>query len=142
MLSSMTKRNQKAKGRNRILISVNVVGSAGPIRFVVNEDDVVADVVSNALKIYRREGRLPVLGSNFADFMLFCPAAGSDFLDPLERIGFSGTRNFLLCKKPQLKGGGADDYEKDAMRTRNGGKGSGALKSWINKSLNVVISAR
>ncbi|CAM8999867.1 unnamed protein product [Rhodiola kirilowii] len=106
LLGQKVKRNQnvngKGKERSRILISVNVVGSAGPIRLIVNEEDFVVDVVRSILKIYAREGRLPVLGSDANDFLLFCPAAASDFLEPLEMIGRYGARNFLLCKKPEL----------------------------------------
>jgi hypothetical protein len=71
------KKNQAAKG-NRFLISVTVLGSAGPIRFVVNEEDLVVAVINTALKSYAREGRLPILGSDLNDFLLYCPNAGSD----------------------------------------------------------------
>ncbi|CAG7904304.1 unnamed protein product, partial [Brassica rapa] len=50
------KQKKNAKG-NRILISVTVLGSAGPIRFVAYEDDLVASVIDTALKCYAREGR-------------------------------------------------------------------------------------
>jgi hypothetical protein len=63
---------------NRFLITVNVLGSAGPLRFVVNENDLVAAVIDTALKSYAREGRLPVLGSDVNDFVLYCSDAGFD----------------------------------------------------------------
>lgn len=69
--------NQNIK-KNRFLITVNVVGSAGPIRFVVNEDDPVSGVIDTSLKTYAREGRLPVLGSDPNGFLLYCANAGSD----------------------------------------------------------------
>ncbi|KAF3445219.1 hypothetical protein FNV43_RR14913 [Rhamnella rubrinervis] len=90
--------NQNVK-KSRFLITVNVVGSAGPIRFVVNEDDLVSGVIDTALKTYAREGRLPVLGSDAKDFLLYCANAESDALSPLEKIGSHGGRNFVLCKK-------------------------------------------
>lgn len=70
----------KAKGvkGNRFLITVNVLGSAGPIRFVVNEDDLVSGVIDTSLKTYAREGRLPVLGSDVNDFILHCADVGFD----------------------------------------------------------------
>ncbi|KAL9680112.1 hypothetical protein QQ045_017989 [Rhodiola kirilowii] len=92
MLGQKVKRNQnvngKGKEQSRILISVNVVGSAGPFRLIVNEDDFVVNVVRSILKIYAREGRLPVLGS---DFLLFCPATASDSLpeEVAEMFGFN-----------------------------------------------------
>ena len=70
----------KAKGvkGNRFLITVNVLGSAGPMRFVVNEDDLVSGVIDTSLKTYAREGRLPVLGSDVNDFILHCADVGFD----------------------------------------------------------------
>jgi hypothetical protein len=77
MLLYKPKKNQSVAKGNRLLISVTVMGSAGPIRFVVNEEELVAAVIDTALKSYAREGRLPVLGSDLNDFFLYCPTAGS-----------------------------------------------------------------
>lgn len=66
------------KNNTRFLIAVNVLGSAGPLRFVVYENDLVACVIDTALKSYAREGRLPVLGSIVNDFVLYCSDAGFD----------------------------------------------------------------
>lgn len=77
MILYKQKKNQNAKGK-RLLISINVLGSAGPIRFVVNEEEVVAAVIDTALKSYAREGRLPVMGSKLDDFLLYCSSAGTD----------------------------------------------------------------
>ncbi|CAK8578330.1 unnamed protein product [Lathyrus sativus] len=75
MLMKKTKKNDNAR---RLLISINVFGSAGPIRFVVKEEELVAAVIDTALKAYAREGRLPVLGGDIRTFALYCPLAGSD----------------------------------------------------------------
>ncbi|EOY01028.1 Uncharacterized protein TCM_010959 isoform 2, partial [Theobroma cacao] len=124
------KKNQGAKG-NRLLISITVLGSAGPIRFVVNEEELVAAVIDTALKSYAREGRLPVLGSDLNDFHLYCPCAGSDgrfiqihALSPWETIGSQGARNFMLCKKPKTEKM-EDDGRSTGAITR---KGSGNWK--------------
>lgn len=77
MLLYKQKKNQNVKG-NRLLISINVLGSAGPIRFIVNEEQLVAAVIDTALKSYAREGRLPILGSDLRDFQLYCPNTGPD----------------------------------------------------------------
>ncbi|KAJ8754432.1 hypothetical protein K2173_002883 [Erythroxylum novogranatense] len=83
MLLYKQKKSQVAKG-NRLLISVTVLGNAGPIQFVVNEDELVAIVVDTCLKSYAREGRLPVLDFDFNDFSLYCPTSGSgEFINPL-----------------------------------------------------------
>ncbi|MBA0753814.1 hypothetical protein Gogos_005611, partial [Gossypium gossypioides] len=93
MLLYKQKKNQGPKG-NKLLISIIVVGSAGQIRFVVNEEAPVAAVIDTALKLYAREGRLPVLGSNLNHFLLYCPSDRSDPLRPWDIIGSQGARNF------------------------------------------------
>ncbi|KAF3433590.1 hypothetical protein FNV43_RR24692 [Rhamnella rubrinervis] len=100
MLLHENKKNQNAKG-NKLLISITVLGSAGPIWFVVNEKDLVATVMDTALKSYTHEGRLPVLGSDLNDIMLYCPYVRTDALSPWETIGSQGARNFMSCKKRQ-----------------------------------------
>ncbi|XP_061370237.1 uncharacterized protein LOC133312955 isoform X2 [Gastrolobium bilobum] len=71
--------NEDQKTRsNRFLVNINILGSAGPIRFVVNEKDLVSGVIDTALKSYAREGRLPVLGSDANNFFLYCANAGFD----------------------------------------------------------------
>ncbi|XP_010554413.1 PREDICTED: uncharacterized protein LOC104824136 isoform X2 [Tarenaya hassleriana] len=90
LLYSKQKRNQNPKG-NRFLVSINVLGSAGPIRFVVKEDETVANVMDCALRCYAREGRLPVLGSDINDFVLYSPysaaeAMGENWVEGLEEL--------------------------------------------------------
>ncbi|KAI5677854.1 hypothetical protein M9H77_08804 [Catharanthus roseus] len=128
------KKNQAAKG-NRLLISITVLGSAGPIRFVVNEDELVAAVIDTALKSYAREGRLPVLGSDLNNFVLYCPSAGTEALSSWETIGSIGVRNFMLCKKPQTEKPNGDEKQ-TPLTTR---KSSGNWKAWFNKSLSLKI---
>lgn len=77
MFLSKQKKNQGERG-NRLLVSVTVMGSAGPIRFVVDEKELVANVIDMVLKCYAREGRLPVLGSKIDYFVLYSPIAGTE----------------------------------------------------------------
>ncbi|XP_074272554.1 uncharacterized protein LOC141596332 [Silene latifolia] len=135
MLLSKQKKVEAMK--KRILIMVNVVGSAGPLRFVVNEDEIVASVIDMALKSYAREGRLPVLGSNFNDFLLYCPLTGSDALNSFDTIGAHGGRNFMLCKRPQTDK--ATDIGTQAAGITK--KGSGSWKSWMNKTLSLKVTS-
>lgn len=142
MLLYKPKKSQTAanKGGNRLLISITVLGSAGPIRFVVSEDELVAAVIDTALKSYAREGRLPVLGSNLNDFFLYCPNAGPEALSPWDTIGSQGVRNFMLCKKPQpVKMEGDEEGSMQQISSKGNGSGSGSWKAWINKSLNLKI---
>ncbi|XP_020674052.1 uncharacterized protein LOC110093486 [Dendrobium catenatum] len=134
---------RKGKGNGaieRFLITVTVPGSAGKIRFVVREKELVEVVISMVLKSYAREGRLPILGSDFNDFVLYSANDGSEALCPWEPIGCSENRNFLLCKKQGLAG-----VERSHMpvNTREAGnKGKLGWKAWLNKSLSFRISPR
>ncbi|KAJ7942955.1 Senescence-associated protein [Quillaja saponaria] len=120
MLLYKQKKNQGPKGK-RLLISINVLGSAGPIRFVVNEEELVTAVIDTALKSYAREGRLPVLGSDINDFLLYCPYVGQGALSPWDTIGSLGARNFMLCKKPQhVKEAGDERSAATLSRKGNG----------------------
>ncbi|KAI3714344.1 hypothetical protein L1987_72941 [Smallanthus sonchifolius] len=119
-------------GGKRILITINVVGSTGPIRLVVSEEAEVAAVIETALKSYARESRLPVLGTKCSDFFLYTPVAGTEALSPWDMIGSFGVRNFMLCKKqPRV-------VTETAEIAR---KGSGNWKSWFNKSLTLKVTS-
>jgi len=135
LLYNKQKKNQ-AKG-NRILISVTVLGSAGPIRFVAFEEDLVASVIDTALKCYAREGRLPLLGSDFNDFLLYCPMVGPEALSTWNAIGSLGARNFTLCRKPEEK----KVDERSNASTINRARKGGSLKAWINKSFSLKVSS-
>lgn len=100
MMIPKQRKSSPPKGGNRLLISINVLGSAGPLRFLVNEEELVITVIETALRNYAREGRLPILGSDLNGFLLYCANAGTDPFSPLETIGSRGGRNFMLCKKP------------------------------------------
>jgi hypothetical protein len=56
----------------RVLVTVTVLGSAGPQRFVVLEGDMVA-----ALRCYAREGCMSLLGTDPAGFVLSTTNGGS-----------------------------------------------------------------
>lgn len=137
MLISKQKKNQAAAAKgNRFLITVTVLGSAGPIRFVVNEDELVAAVIDTALKSYAREGRLPLLGSDLNSFMLYCPIAGTEALLPWAAIGSAGVRNFVLCKKPQT-----DDVKEASSAPPRKASGAGSWRAWFSKSRSHKISS-
>ncbi|GAB2226735.1 hypothetical protein Droror1_Dr00022555 [Drosera rotundifolia] len=118
----------------RILVTVNVVGSAGPLRFVVNEDDQVGGVIDVTLKQYAREGRLPTLGSASENFLLYSANARDDPLNAWSTIGASGGRNFIMCKKVvQLS------MTEASSETISKKRINGKLKAWLNKSLSLKI---
>lgn len=99
LLSLLRKNQVKASEVNRLLVTINVLGSAGPFRFLAKEDDTVHKIIETALKLYAREGRLPVLGFNTKQFELYCANSGTEAVEPSQVVGALGTRNFLLCKK-------------------------------------------
>ncbi|KAJ0989216.1 hypothetical protein J5N97_007572 [Dioscorea zingiberensis] len=115
-------------GSVRLLITVNVLGSAGPIRFVVKEEELVGSVISTALRSYAREGRRPVLGSDFNNFLLYCTNSCSDALSPLEPIGSLGSRNFTLCKKQ----GVAEEGNSQHVIKKSGGRWKGLLNGMLS----------
>ncbi|KAI9100115.1 hypothetical protein K1719_024333 [Acacia pycnantha] len=97
----------KTRELTKLLITVNVAGSTGPLRLVVNENDIVSDVIHITLKSYAHLGRLPLLPSDPNNFLLYSSLkfhgldVGSVFaaLNPKEAIGCCGERNFILWKK-------------------------------------------
>ncbi|KAJ9564280.1 hypothetical protein OSB04_000246 [Centaurea solstitialis] len=102
MMSKISKK--KKSDKNRVLITVNVIGSPGPLRLLVNEDDTVSTVIESSLKLYARGGRLPVLGSDFKNFILYPSNARSDgTLSSSEAIGSSGGRIFVMSKKKTIQ---------------------------------------
>lgn len=62
---------ERVEGGKRLLVSVNVVGSSGPLRFVAKEEDLVSEVIHAALKSYARQARLPHLGTHASNFLLY-----------------------------------------------------------------------
>ncbi|XP_078439892.1 uncharacterized protein LOC144710108 isoform X1 [Wolffia australiana] len=138
---------------SRILVTINVLGSAGPIRFLVGDGELVASVISKALRAYAREGRFPVLGSDPNEFLLFCAhSAYMDALVPGEPIGAKGGREFVLCKKelcqtPSLAtvspttASPAGTMTGNSQRKKAGNGSGGSWKAWLNKSFSFKISS-
>ncbi|XP_059295192.1 uncharacterized protein At4g22758-like [Lycium ferocissimum] len=130
---SEIKMSKREENSRRLLITINVLGSAGPLRFVVSENDKVAKVVETALKKYGREGRLPVMSYDINDFFLYSASSGADALGPSDLIGSVGVRNFILCKKQKqllMTVGRAHGI------SQNGKRG---WKAWLTKSFNFKI---
>ncbi|CAF2090809.1 hypothetical protein BRARA_F03473 [Brassica rapa] len=128
------KKTHKSK-INRFLVSISFLGSAGPIRFVVKEDETVSNVIDYALKCYAREGRLPLLGSDSSFFLLYSPYYAVEAFNPWGKIGSTGSRNFVLSKKLEAQNlGGSVDTSTTTIR-----KTSGKWKAWLNKSLGLMV---
>ncbi|CAL0301430.1 unnamed protein product [Lupinus luteus] len=131
-----TNESQKDRNRNnnRFLITINFLGSSGPVRFVVNMKDLVSGVIESALKYYDREGRVPVMGFDASNFLLYPANAWcDDALNPLEPIGSYGARNFVLCKK-KVCSTMTEPQSKLISQKSNGG-----WKAWLNKSFSFKV---
>eukprot|EP00252_Welwitschia_mirabilis_P004131 TRINITY_DN14336_c0_g1_i2.p1 TRINITY_DN14336_c0_g1~~TRINITY_DN14336_c0_g1_i2.p1 ORF type:complete len:224 (-),score=43.54 TRINITY_DN14336_c0_g1_i2:225-896(-) len=127
-LTTLLRKGQvKTNEVNRLLVTVNVLGSAGPLRFLASSDDTVQKIIEVVLKSYAREGRLPVLGQNIKQFELYCANGGYEALDPSVNVGSLGTRNFLLCKKQQSK----IDEEKELTGSNHHAKNC-LFMNWFN----------
>ncbi|KAJ7549520.1 hypothetical protein O6H91_07G057200 [Diphasiastrum complanatum] len=99
------KKNQTKSGKaNKLLLTVNVLGNPGPLRFLVYSHDTVKRVIQLALKAYASEGRVPVLGINYKTVELCCANNDFEALGLNQPAGRLGTRNFLLHKKKQETG--------------------------------------
>ncbi|VVB03758.1 unnamed protein product [Arabis nemorensis] len=137
LYNKQKKTHKKSKIDNRFLVSITFLGSAGPIRFLVKEDETVANVIDYALKCYAREGRLPLLGSDSSFFLLYCPYSAPEAFNPWGKIGSTGSRNFVLSKKSeadQSLGGGSSVESTTTIR-----KISGKWKAWLNKYLGLIV---
>uniref|UniRef100_A0ACD5Z5X1 Uncharacterized protein n=1 Tax=Avena sativa TaxID=4498 RepID=A0ACD5Z5X1_AVESA len=123
-------------GRARVLVTVTVLGSAGPLRFLVDEGESITGLIRAALRCYAREGRMPLLGADAANFLLYAADGRSDALEADERISFNGCRSFMLWHKT-VHHAGADDIGSESALVNSfpGRKGNGGWKSGLNKIL-------
>ncbi|KAI9126234.1 hypothetical protein K1719_002655 [Acacia pycnantha] len=65
-------------------------------------------VIATALKIYARIGRLPVLGCEISEFLLYCPIVGSEALGPWDTIGsVEGWEGGRQCSETRPAGVGS-----------------------------------
>ncbi|OEL36054.1 hypothetical protein BAE44_0002924 [Dichanthelium oligosanthes] len=123
----------KAAGA-RVLVTVTVLGSAGPLRFLVDEGETIAGLVRAALRSYAREGRMPLLGTDPAGFLLYAANGRSDALNADERISFNGCRSFLLWQKAVANDAGVEPLSATTS-PRTGKKVTGGWKGGLNKFL-------
>ncbi|KAM0057756.1 hypothetical protein Hdeb2414_s0005g00162151 [Helianthus debilis subsp. tardiflorus] len=134
--SKDTMKYNKGVKKNRLLITVNVLGSPGPLRLIVNKDDTVSTVIDSSLKLYARGGRLPILGSDITSFVLFSSNAPSHALSSSEAIWLSGGRNFVMSKKnTSLQ---TTEAKSDLITNQSDSR---SWKSWLrnlNKSFKII----
>lgn len=126
-----------AGGRARVLVTVTAIGSAGPLRFLVDEGETVTGLIRAALRCYAREGRMPLLGTDPAGFLLYTASGRSGALHADERISFNGCRSFLLWHKAARTDEAEAESRLTAPTAANTGRkgGGGGWKGGLNKLL-------
>ncbi|CAO2820040.1 unnamed protein product [Amaranthus hypochondriacus] len=90
----------------RLLVSVTVRGSVGPIQVIVSPEDTVHDLIKDVLKVYVKENRRPLLseihpscfGLHYSPFNL--PSLKLD-----EKVMNLGSRKFFLCPEQAAHAG-------------------------------------
>lgn len=128
---------QRSSKGNKILITVNVVGSPGPIRLLVNSDDSVATVIRRVLKEYGRQRRLPVLGDD-PEAIYLCCATFDRALSLSVAIGSIGCRRFSMIKKVNYDGASDEGLELSTFKKR---QPKDRFRLLISKSLNLISIA-
>lgn len=111
----------------KLLLNVTVQRSLGPLQVLISPEATVSHLISDALKLYSKEGRRPILpsldpscfGLHYSQFSLqskftklhlisinavFCMftkliISYKTGLDPEEKLIELGSRNFFLCPK-------------------------------------------
>ncbi|KAJ7533173.1 hypothetical protein O6H91_13G036100 [Diphasiastrum complanatum] len=122
-----------AQQTSKMLVAVNVLGSTGPLRFVVDVDCVVSRVIELALRAYAKQGRLPSLGLDPSIVQLYCCNGDFQALDPLQRVGTLGTRQFFLHRR--------QPEELEQIAARNEQAASMTWKLWWNMKNTIACSA-
>ncbi|KAJ7526754.1 hypothetical protein O6H91_16G021700 [Diphasiastrum complanatum] len=87
---------------NKVLITVTVLGTIGPLRMLLEGDTAVNNVIKAALDEYAREGRHPCLGFDSTRFELHVSQFSLQAIPPHSCIKDMGTRNFVLCASKQI----------------------------------------
>lgn len=72
LIDSLAAQTKAEESSDPILVSVNVLGSPGPLRIVVDKNDSVQETVDFALRRYTAQKRLPALVEPTACFGLYC----------------------------------------------------------------------
>eukprot|EP01018_Ginkgo_biloba_P018264 Gb_36682 [translate_table: standard] len=94
--SSFHKSEKSFLDEDRILVSITVEGSTGPIKAIVKKGATVNDVIKLTIDKYAREGRYPVLDSNTDMFELHVSNFSMESLNRTDRVGELSTRTFFL----------------------------------------------
>ncbi|KAG9445386.1 hypothetical protein H6P81_016726 [Aristolochia fimbriata] len=89
---------EKYGDESKVVLSVLVEGSPGPVRTMVRLGASVAETIRIVVDKYREEGRSPLLGrdASHSSFQLHHSYFSLQSLNKTEKIGSVGSRNFYL----------------------------------------------
>lgn len=91
----------------KVLFNVAIQESVGTVQVLLNPESRVSDLICGALKQYVKERRRPVFSSSDADeFDLHYSQFSLESLDRDEKLAALGSRNFFMCKRPEVVEGG------------------------------------
>lgn len=84
----------------KLLIKVTMMGSLGPVQVLMTMESTVGDLIAEAVRLYVKEGRRPILPSKEAScFDLHYSQFSLESLDRNEKLKEIGSRNFFMCPK-------------------------------------------
>ncbi|RAL54667.1 unnamed protein product [Cuscuta campestris] len=84
----------------KLLLNVNVQNGLGPIRVVLSPGNTVGDLIKEAVELYAKEKRRPLLSSpNPACYELHYSQFNLQRLREEEKLMNLESRNFFLCPK-------------------------------------------
>ncbi|KAI3799330.1 hypothetical protein L1987_34623 [Smallanthus sonchifolius] len=96
----------------KLLLNVTIQRSLGPLQVLISPESTVRDLIADALRIYSKEGRRPILPSlHPSGFGLHYSQFSLESLDPDEKLIELGSRNFFLCPKQTVTAAGNGDED-------------------------------
>ncbi|XP_068650090.1 uncharacterized protein At4g22758-like isoform X2 [Aristolochia californica] len=96
--------DQKSGDDSKVVVSVIVEGSPGPVRTMVRLGASVEETIKIVVNKYRDEGRSPHLGRDAPhSFELHLSYFSLESLNKTDRIGSVGSRNFYLRKSNSVQ---------------------------------------
>ncbi|KAJ3679866.1 hypothetical protein LUZ60_016144 [Juncus effusus] len=118
--SSPTQQLDSSEGKNKVVMSVTVEGSVGPIKALIRLGASVEETIENVLERYELEGRSPKLDPvDASSFQLHHSHFSLQSLNKSDKIGEVGGRSFYLRKNCELNN---SDFGKEEICKRKGGE--------------------
>ncbi|ERN13305.1 uncharacterized protein At4g22758 isoform X1 [Amborella trichopoda] len=95
-LSPCLRTPERYRDDSKVVVSVTVEGSPGPIRTMVRMGQTVGETINSIVDRYAEEGRRPVLSQDSCSFELHHSYFSLESISKIDRVGDLGSRNFYL----------------------------------------------